>query len=237
MRNLNVAKAVLVSFVIMAGSVSGAFAALTAEQILEESQKAMGVPAHYRIVSQGMEISVYQKPLPDGSIAMLTDMSTPIKRTTTVYGEKSYDLYLDKKTAVDTSGLLAEVKGQPGIAQLLSAAKGVKVAVKLTRTFTYNGKECYEVEQAMPIPAALLVNLPEAMAKSIPSKNRFVIDTETFLIHEHETFSADGSSIAKLQYLDFEPMLDLTDDIFQVPGGLKFWHQNQYLSTPRLPGL
>jgi hypothetical protein len=206
---------------------------------MEESQKAMGVAAHYRIVNQGMEVSIYQKPLPDGSIAMLTDISAPIKRSTIKYGDKSYDMYLEKKIAVDTSALLTEAKSMPGIAQLF-ATKDMKVALKLTRTFTDNGKEYYEMEQVMQIPA----NLPPAMAKSIPAKNRFVIDAETFLIHEHEMSASDGSSITKLRYLGFEPMPDLTDDIFQLPDGFEVLSPqsiNEYavisldLLRPRIP--
>ena|GEM_PF-5129298 len=222
MRNLNVIKLVFISFALVVGGVvNGAEVSLTAKAIMEESWQTMGVAAHYRIASQGMEMSVYQKPLPDGSLAMLTDVSSPLKKTTIMYGDKSYDLYLDKKVAVDTHVLFAGAKSQPNVSPLLTALRDVKTEMILNRTFAYNGRECYEIEQAIHFSSPMLASLPVAMTRNIPVKNRFVVDAETFFILEKESFASNGSSISKLRYLDFEPMPNLTDDIFQLPGGFE----------------
>ena len=245
MSNLNVIKSVLFSLALVTGAVvNSALATPTAEEIMEKSGQAMRVPAHYRIVNQGIEMSIYQKPLPDGSLAMLTDISAPIKKTTIKYGEKSYDLYLDKKIAVDTHVLFAGAENLPEFAQLLAAAKDMKTGLILNRTFTYGGRECYEIEQAVQSPASMLASLPAAIARRIPVKNRLVIDTETFLIHEMEMIASDGNSISKIQYLDFEPMHDLTDEIFQLPEGFEVLSPQSIkeysniimdLSHPRIP--
>jgi len=222
MNTKKIIKAVVVSFIVMVmGTANVSADSLTAEQIMEQSGKVMGVAAHYRIVTQGMEISIFQKPLPDGSLAMLTDISAPIQRTTIMYGDNSYDLYLEQRIAVDTSVLRTEVKSTPGVSQLLSTIQDTGATLNLTRTFTDNGREYHEIEQAMPITEELLANLPPQMAQSIPAKTRFIVDAETFLIHAKETISSNGTRIAKLQFLGFEPMPDLTDDIFQVPEGFE----------------
>ncbi|MDR1384168.1 MAG: hypothetical protein LBJ67_10035, partial [Planctomycetaceae bacterium] len=55
---------------------------LTADEILAKSQEAMTQPLHYKITNNGMEMSVYQKMLPDGKVALLMDISHPVKKTT-----------------------------------------------------------------------------------------------------------------------------------------------------------
>ncbi|MGH7136674.1 MAG: hypothetical protein ACREHD_13105 [Pirellulales bacterium] len=41
----------------------------------------MSGPLRYRVITGGVEMVVYQKPLPDGSLASLTDTEAPFKKT------------------------------------------------------------------------------------------------------------------------------------------------------------
>ena len=98
----------------------------SAAEILVASKVAMSRPLKYRLISGGVETVVYQKMLPDGSMAILSDTSSQrIKKINIHYGDKNYELYLDHHVAIDMHFVYQELKSQ---AALVSSMLGGKAA-------------------------------------------------------------------------------------------------------------
>jgi hypothetical protein len=210
----------------------------SAEEIKAKSQQAMSQPLRYTIVCNGVEMLVYQKALSDGSIAMLTDIQSPIKKTTIKYGEKHYDLYLEQQVAIDMSGIMQNLNHQFSSFFSDQNNKIAKDTIESVKVVSLDGKECYEILSATA----------EAFPSEIPDKpsikSRLLIDKEYFLMREQEIFAKDGSTSSKLSYKDIQPQPNLTDDFFQLPPDLKilspksmkeYTHVVMELFAPKLP--
>jgi hypothetical protein len=217
----------------------------SAAEIMAASKAAMSQPLKYRIVASGVEMVVYQKTLPDGSVASLTDLSSPVKRTSIVYGDKSYELYLEHRVAIDTRFMLGAAKSQ---AASISSMLGTKAAgsSKLLGTVQRDGRDCYQIESALTpdVVASLAKAAPSQAQGVIPAKFRYVIDKSTHFIVEQETLLQDGSPLSKAELRDVTPQPDLSDDFFQLPPGLEVKtpkSMNEYMSIvdemlfPKMP--
>lgn len=197
---------------------------LSAEEIIAKSQHAMGQPLRYTITSgDGVEMLVYQKALPDGSMAMLTDTQSPINKTTIKYGEKHYDLYLEQQVAIDMSGVLLGVKNQYSSILSNRNSKPTQYTLEGVKIERHNEKECYEVFSIMDqeTKETFLAKMPADFRRKFPVKSRLLIDKENYFLHIRETFAEDGSTISRLVYKDIQHQPDLTDDFFQLPPDLE----------------
>lgn len=193
----------------------------SATEILAESKAAMNQSLKYRHIMGGNEMVVYQKLLPDGSMATLTEISA-LKQINISYGDKNYQLYLDQRVAIDMQFMYQGAKAK---AASMASTLGDRIAEssRLVGTVQRDGKECYEIETTLTADAlaTLAESLPPEAMRTMPAKRRCVIDKATYLMVERETISPDGSSISSVEYRDIKPQPDLSDDFFQLPAGFE----------------
>jgi hypothetical protein len=195
---------------------------LSAEEIMAKSQTAMSQPLRYTLVSEvGGEMVVYQKVLPDGSIATLTNFPAT-KQITIAYGEKHYDIRLEHQIAIDTSGMMQSMRDQ---AASWAEDKTPKKSYETIGVIKHNDKDCYEILETISpeFVKAIGDNVPENLKNRIPAKSRFLIDKETYLVQEKETLTEGGATLSKVEYRDMQPQPDLSDDYFQLPPDLEVW--------------
>lgn len=194
----------------------------SAAEIMAKSQAAMSQPLKFRQIAGDVEMVVYQKPLPDGSLAILMDMSSPIKKTDIIYGDKSYELYLEHRVAFDTQFMFQSAKSKAASAASLLGDKATQF-FNLVGTVQRDGKDCYEIESTLTpdMLAALAKVLPPGSMDMVPAMYRYVIEKDTYLMVEQETISRNGSSLSKVEFRDIKPQPDLSDDFFQLPPGLE----------------
>ncbi|MDR1491906.1 MAG: hypothetical protein LBT05_04200 [Planctomycetaceae bacterium] len=178
---------------------------MTADDILAKSQEAMSQPLHYKMTTNGVEMSVYQKMLPDGKLALLMDMTQPIKKTTILYGNQSYDVFLEEQTAIDTGFMLKNVQTQA--AAIFGANPGIKKNIKkkatLLRITGFHNRDCYDIETVL-LPESfetVLKSLPPNMKQYFPVKERLMIDKQTYLIQKKNHFL---QMVILLQKLNFK---------------------------------
>lgn len=194
----------------------------SAAEILAESKAAMTQPMQYHLLTSGVEAVVYQKKLPDGSMASLSDTSSPIKKISITYGDKSYELYLEHRVAIDTRFKYQAARSQA--TSILSMLGGKPAeSSKIIGTVNHGGKDCYEIEStlASDVVAALVKAAPPTVRSMMPAKFRYVIEKDTHLMVETEVISQQRSSISKVEFKDIKLRPDLSDDFFQLPPGLE----------------
>ncbi len=181
----------------------------------------------FRILTGGTETILYQKTLPDGSMASLSETTAPIKRIRITYGDKSYELYLEHRVAIDTQFVYQGARSQA--ASILSMLGGKAAeSSKILGTVQRDGKECYEIESTLlpDVVASLVKAAPPETKNMMPAKFRYVIEKNTNLMVEMETVSQNGSPLSKVEYKDVTLRSDLSDDLFLLPPGLE-------LKTPK----
>ena len=194
----------------------------SASEILASSKTAMSRPLKDRLVTGGVEMVVYQKMLPDGTMATLSETSTPIKKISIVRGEDNYDLFLERRLAIDT-----KVAFQPGkdLIAAITSKPGVRTGnwERLAGTVKRNGVDCYVIESALPAKErdALSKVVPAGTAGLIPAMSRQVIDKRTWLVVETESLSSSGASLSKVELKDITAQPDLADDFFVVPANFE----------------
>jgi len=215
-------RALMIASCFVAGIPNAGSADLSPPEIMAASKAAMAKPMRYRVISGGNETVVYQKTLPDGSLASLSDVSTPFKKINIIYGSKSYELYLDRHVAIDTSFMYAAAKRQ---ASSISASLGNKPAESSTllNVVQRDGKDCFEIESALTQEslAAFLKALPPEARAMMPSKYRYTIEKQTYLMVQLDVLSATGSSLSHVVFKDLSPQPNMSDDLFMVPPGLE----------------
>ncbi len=137
-----------ISWAFMTAQSQAADAPMSADDILEKSQKAMQPPIKYLIRTSGIDMHVSQKLMPDGSITSRTESKQPIEKISLIFGEESYDVFPTHGIAIDTKFMLQGAKTQ---ASTISATLGGRVAnsSKIKRTVVRNGNECYEIETSI----------------------------------------------------------------------------------------
>ncbi len=194
----------------------------SAGDILTRSNAAMTAPLKYRLITNGGEMVTYQKMLPDGSMASLSEMITPIKKILINRGAEHYEVYLDRKIAVDARAIY---QGPTDQAAAISAKLGGKPsnASKIAGSVQHDGVDCHVIESTLAtgVLEALAKAAPAAVANMIPAMTRQVIDKKTYLPVSNETLSSKGVSIGKTEFRDFTPQPELTDDFFLLPPGLE----------------
>ena len=191
----------------------------SAAEIMAASKAAMSKPLKFRIIMNGIEMVVYQKMLPDGSVASVADISSPIKKTIITYGDKCYELYLDRHLAIDMGFAYKTIKNQTG--SIVSLLGGKEAASpRLIGTTELDGKECYQIESVITPDGATSIAkvLPTGINGAMPTKFRHLIEKNTYLMVEQEIIMQDGSS-TKTEFRDVKPQPDLSDDFFQLPSG------------------
>jgi hypothetical protein len=201
---------------------------LSAEDIMAKSNVAMSQPLRYtRFSDNGVEMVVYKKTLPDGSIASLTNFPAT-KKILIVYGEKRYEISLEHQVAIDMSGIVPGEKDQTASwASDLVEDKTPQKIYEYIGIVRYNDKECYEIlEKISPeFREAVLEKMPENIRERVRdglrAKSRFLMDKETYLTLVSEKLTEEGITIAKVEYKDIQSQPDLSDDFFQLPHGLE----------------
>lgn len=201
---------------------SNAFADPSAEEIMAASNDAMSKPIRFESAFGDVRMVVYQKSLPDGSLASLSEFKGPIDKIDIEYGDKSYDLFPSLRLAIDKHLILQQTLQQArSIASQLKG--GAAEPPRLVGTVTYQGKECYELEllSKPSAVAAFARAFPDVSGGSLPVKTRLLIEKETYLMVLRETRAADGALQSRLEYKEITSQPDLTDEFFQLPAGIE----------------
>jgi len=195
----------------------------SAEEIVAKSLTAMSQPLQYTLISNGGgEMLVYQKILPDGSNAMLTNYPAT-KRMSIVYGKKHYDIRLEHQVAIDMSSVMQGM--QDRVASWTSDLndKTSKKTYELVEIIKHNDRDCYVIFETISLEfkEAIWNKISENMKNEFPAKKRFLIDKENYLMQERETLTEEGVTLSKVEYKDIRLQPDLSDDFFQLPPGLE----------------
>src|SRR5262249_15031614 len=160
----------------IASSTQAAAASPTAAEIVEAAKAAMAQPLRFRVVTADTEMLTYQKPLPDGSVASLCQMTAPLKRITIIFENKSYELYLDQAVAVETTFIFQAARDQAaGITkQLPNSTMG---ASRIVGSGQHDGHDCFDIETtvASDVFAALLKVAPPNVRDAVPAVYRQLI--------------------------------------------------------------
>ena len=196
---------------------------LSAEEIMAKSRTAMSQPLRYTSVSaDGVEMTVYRKTLPNGSIAMLTNFPAT-KEISITYDKKHYDIHLEHQIAIDMSNVFQSANN---LANSLVSDIQDDIKRKFYETagvVKYNDRDCYEIlEKITPeFKAAVWDKISENLRDKFPAKSRLLIDKESYLVQMREKFTEEGVTLSKIEYKDIHPQPDLSDDFFQLPPGLE----------------
>lgn len=202
----------------------------SAEEILNKSKEAMKPPIQYRIRTSGIDAKVYQKIMPDGTLASRTETEVPFPKISLVLGNDSYDAFPSHGIALDTRFMLQ--KGKAQASTIASAIEGQPAnSAKIIGMVVRDGRECYQVETTISpsVIAAFSKTLPENARKMLPSGNRFIIDKETFLMVEVETLSGTSSSTNKQEYKDIVLNPAFSNELFLLPVGLDVQKPNSIM--------
>jgi hypothetical protein len=190
---------------------------------LAKSKAAMSQPLRYTEISKsGRETVVYQKTLPNGSIAVL--MSDPAtKRIDIIYDKTFYKIRLEHQIAIDMTYMSGGANDQTD--SLFSDLEDTtpRKSYELVGIVRYNDTDWYEILEIISpvLRAAMLERLPENIRSKIRAKSRILIDKETYLKQAEEDLTEEGTIISKTEYKDYCPQPDLSDDFFQLPPGLE----------------
>ena len=201
---------------------------LSAEEILAKSRVAMEQPLRYTSVSADeKEKVVYSKTLPDGSNARLTNCQTT-KNISISYDKKIYHIYLEYHIAIDMSNILKNFEDQANSFVLELDNTTPRKLYEIAGITRHNDRNCYEIFET-PSPEfidAIWDKIPDNTRSRFPGKTRFLIDKENYLLIMKETSTEEGVILSKIEYKDFHPQPDLTDDFFQLPPGLEILSPN-----------
>ena len=214
--------AMATALLFVTGFVHAVAAEPSAAEIVEASKAAMSQPLRYRVLAGGTEMVVYQKTLSDGSLAQLVDMSSPIKRINIIYGDKSYELYLDHGVAIDTHFMYQAAKDQAATISSVVRSKAA-VSSRIVGTVTRDHKDCFVIEStfASEMTAELARSAALHDNDAIPATYRYVIDKHAYLMVELEIISKSGFSLSKCEFKDITPQPDLSDDFFSIPASVE----------------
>jgi hypothetical protein len=191
-----------------------------AVEILAASKAAMSKPLKYRVAAGGVEMTVYQKELPNGRLASLSETAMPAKKLNITYDDKCYEVYLEQRIAIDMQHILGAARTQ---AATIASQLGPKAAEspRITKEVTRNGKSCFEIESMVSpdVVAALAKSL--SSREAAPAAFRYTIEKDTYFMVEMMVMSRDGSLLSKTEVKDVRAQPGLSDEFFQLPSGLE----------------
>jgi hypothetical protein len=193
-------------------------AAPTAQEIYDQSQKAMGPPIKYNISTAGIEATVFKKQLPDGVLAIRTEMHSPVERVSLALDEKTYDIYPQKNVVVDTQfmGLAARKQAESVLQGLGGAAPGNLTVVGGAEEGRSN-RITLESSITSIAANALLKALPVAVQERVPVKTHMVIDATSYDLLETLQYSSSGQLVARSVITEINRSDEIPNDLFLLP--------------------
>ena len=191
-------------------------------EIIDRCEAAMSPPIKMKLVRNGFESTVYSKRLADNLIASRVETLSPIAFVAITIGDEIYEMYPEKKQAIDAGSLLKvpndainrAIKVQPPDNLYL---QGPFDHLESTE---HQGIHCWKLITRMPEELyGKFVNSNSVLTReNFPIEKRVYIDKNSDRILFTEEISISGRRLARVQFNEIEKM-ELPDDLFLIPQG------------------
>ena len=191
-------------------------------EIIDRCKAAMSPPIKMKLVRNGFESTVYSKRLADNLIASRVETLSPIASVAITIGDEIYEMYPEKKQAID-AGLLLKVPND-AINRAIKVQPPDNLYLQgpfdLFESTEHQGIHCWKLITRMPEELyGKFVNSNSVLTReNFPIEKRVYIDKNSDRILFTEEISISGRVLARVQFKEIEKM-ELPDDLFLIPQG------------------
>ncbi len=194
-------------------------------EIIERCKAAMSPPIKMKLVRNGFESTIYSKRLADNLIASRVETLSPIACVAITIGNEIYEMYPEKKQAIDAGFLLTVTNDLLNLAKKVQPPdnlylQGLQGPFGLLESAEHQGIHCWKLVTRMPEELyGKFVNSNSILTReNFPIEKRVYIDKISDRILLTEELSISGRVLARVQFKEIEK-IELPDDLFLIPQG------------------
>jgi len=195
---------------------------LTAKEVLARSEDAMKPPISYLVSTKGVTFKCSQSQLSQEAIGTRIDFAGDPPTFLIIADDKSYHVFPNKKSTIDTSFLVGFAKSQTEALTGELPGLGFGEPVVTSNNVHIAGRVCIEISRKVSgVEGIIGKYLPTSLSATIPFESKVMIDKETFEVIATESLDRDGKSIASSINSGFDRSAGLAPDQFLPPDGFR----------------